>query len=265
MPTKCPICESLSLPLARAIVLRRHEIQYFRCTSCGFTHTEPPYWLKEAYATSMSDLDIGPINRCIEASEMTRALLLTYFDHRGRYVDYGAGYGVFVRRMRDLGFDFYYYDKYPSNLFAKGFEAGESSGYELLTAFEVFEHLVDPLVEVHAMLRLSSNIFFSTLLMPPHMPKPGEWWYFAPDHGHHISFHTYKSLTVLAERCGLNLVSDGSLYHLLTPKSIRHSIFRQITRPIIRLFLGASLSRLRGVRSRLIDDFNKGIGPVGIS
>ncbi len=50
---------------------------------------------------------------------------------------------MFVRLMRDNGFDFYRSDRQCENLFAKGFEASldVSPSYELLTAFEVFEHL----------------------------------------------------------------------------------------------------------------------------
>jgi hypothetical protein len=258
----CLICEKPAAPLAQATVLGRHRVQYYRCTSCGFTQTEKPYWLAEAYTTGMSDLDIGPVNRCLECSEMTRALLMTCFNFRASFVDYGAGYGIFVRRMRDLGFDFRAYDKYPSNIFAKGFEAEAGKRYELLTAFEVFEHVPNPIEDLQAMLQFAPNIFLSTQLMPAHMPKPGEWWYYVLGHGQHISLHTHRSLSVLAERCGLRLVSDGNLFHLLTQKPISDFRFRQIIRPHVRVALGATLARVRHVRSLLYDDFMKGLGPL---
>lgn len=257
----CPICEASAPPLERATVLGRFEVQYYRCTTCGFTFTENPYWLAHAYTTGMSDCDLGPINRCFECSEMTRALLLTCFDPRGRYVDYGAGYGIFVRRMRDLGFDFQYFDKYPSNIFAKGFEAVARDGYELLTAFEVFEHLTNPLGDVRSMLGFSSNIFFSTVLLPPNLPKPHDWVYYGLEHGQHVSFHTRQSLAKLAQRCGCHLISDGMQFHLLTRKKIPESFFKQIIRPGFRSVVGSVLTRVRAVRSLLPDDFSKASVP----
>jgi len=49
--------------------------------------------------------------------------------------------------------------------------------YELVSAFEVFEHLVNPLEEIERMLRLSDSILFSTLLVPTPAPGLADWWY----------------------------------------------------------------------------------------
>ena len=45
-----------------------------------------------------------------------------FFKSNGSIVDYGGGYGLLVRLMRNSGFDFYRYDPYCANFFAKGFE-----------------------------------------------------------------------------------------------------------------------------------------------
>lgn len=50
--------------------------------------------------------------------------------------------------MRDLGFDFYWDDKYTQNIFANGFEYSDDKNYEVLTSFESFEHFVNPLSEI---------------------------------------------------------------------------------------------------------------------
>ena len=61
------------------------------------------------------------------------------------FLDFGGGYGVFTRWMRDEGYDFFHYDQHCPNLFAPGHEADISGSvrYELATAFEVFEHIVE--------------------------------------------------------------------------------------------------------------------------
>jgi hypothetical protein len=44
--------------------------------------------------------------------------------------------------MRDIGFDYFWQDKYTENLFAQGFENTKikNGQIELLTCFEAFEH-----------------------------------------------------------------------------------------------------------------------------
>jgi hypothetical protein len=65
-------------------------------------------------------------------------LLHLLFGNKAQFVDYAGGYGVFVRLMRDVGFDFQWYDKYTQNLFSAGFEWDETSKVDAVTLFEVF-------------------------------------------------------------------------------------------------------------------------------
>ena len=53
---------------------------------------------------------------------VTTTLIYFLFNTKGQFLDYGVGYGVFVRLMRDIGFDYFWQDKYTENLFAQGFE-----------------------------------------------------------------------------------------------------------------------------------------------
>jgi hypothetical protein len=57
-------------------------------------------------------LDTGIMQRNLYLSKITAFILLLFFDCRKKFLDYAGGYGVFVRLMRDYGFDFYWYDKY---------------------------------------------------------------------------------------------------------------------------------------------------------
>ncbi len=142
------------------------------------------------------------------------------FDAKSKFLDFGSGYGLFVRLMRDYGFNFYWYDRYCENLFADGFEADMSEHYDLVTAFEVFEHMEHPIEEIEKILSFSRNILFTTELISESPPEIGSWWYYGLDHGQHISFYTKKSLCLVAEKYNLRLYSYGNTVHLLTEKKI---------------------------------------------
>ncbi len=252
----CKICASPVVFFAAATILKKYEIQYFKCERCGFVQTESPYWLEEAYSHAIVNIDIGPINRGMQGAEKAKALIVSFFRAHEKFIDYGAGYGVFVRMMRDLGLDFYYYDKHCENIFAKNFEATASERYEMLTAFEVFEHLENPVEELHKMLSYSRNIFFTTELMPANYPKPDEWWYYALDYGQHISFYTHKSLSILAESENLNFYSNG-LFHLMTEKRLPKQLYNLILHPAFSRMVGKKLGERRKISSLLVSDFQK--------
>src|ERR1041384_1734806 len=147
MSTGCKICGGVAPPFAEALVLNRHRVRYFRCGTCGFVQTEEPYWLPEAYQEAVSALDVGAVSRNLRLAPIAQALIHRLFERSGPFIGCGGATGLFVRLMRDAGFDFWWLDKFATNLFAKGFEAGPNR-FELLTAFEVFEHLDQPVAEV---------------------------------------------------------------------------------------------------------------------
>ncbi len=252
----CKICQSPTEKLFEKRLLGKYEVDYFRCARCGFIQTEDPYWLEESYESAVADLDLGPVNRAVLGSQAVENLILAGFDANSKYVDWGGGYGIFTRLMRDRGFDFYWKDIYCPNLFAKEFVASEGERYELLTAFEVFEHLPDPLGEIETMLAYSRNIFFTTLLVPPDLTD--QWWYLLPETGQHIAFYTPEALAVVADRFGLKLTSDGIGNHLLSEKGMSQRLFRRmIANGRIAGLMRRYLRRRLGIGSLLEQDFEK--------
>jgi len=233
----CKICSCATDRFAMARLLEKYPVQYFQCPQCGFTQTETPYWLNEVYAEAINDSDIGLVQRNIRLSKISKVVICSFFHPNARFIDYGGGYGLFVRLMRDAGLDFYRFDKFCPNLFAKEFEAEGFGQYELATAFEVFEHFVNPLEDAEGILRFSNNILFSTQLMPPHNPKPDAWWYYGLDHGQHVALYTRKSLALIAQRFGLNLYSDGRQLHLFTEKRLPPIAFQIVARSKAALLL----------------------------
>ncbi|QQS36348.1 MAG: class I SAM-dependent methyltransferase [Ignavibacteriales bacterium] len=225
----CPICKSTSNNVFYAEVLKKHKVEFFQCSTCRFVFTERAYWLKEAYESTINLTDTGIIERNLYFSRVTSALIFFLFNKKLSFVDYAGGYGIFTRLMRDIGFDYFWMDPYCDNLTARGFEykQEELKQIELLTAFEVFEHLQDPVKEISSMLKISKNIFFSTQLVSDPPPTPDGWWYYGLEHGQHISFYSLKSLETIAKNFGLNFYSFKGL-HLMTDKRINFLIYKTI-------------------------------------
>ena len=212
------------MPLLKGKILKKYDILYYQCSHCGFIQTEEAYWLPEAYGNVIADTDVGYVTRNISLSCVTSSIIKNAFNKKGCFIDYGGGYGLFVRLMRDKGFDFYRQDLYCENIFAKHFDIKDiprNSRFELLTSFEVFEHLNDPIAELKTMFGLSGSIMFSTEL---HQEKPlksvEDWWYFAPHMGQHIALYSLKSLQVIAETFNCRLYSNNRNLHLLTSRKL---------------------------------------------
>lgn len=212
---KCKVCGAQNESCFSGNLLGKYEVKYYQCGKCDFVQTEEPYWLNEAYERSINVSDTGYMVRNLFFKKRLTILLYLLFGNKGRFVDYAGGYGVFVRLMRDAGFDFEWYDKYTQNLFAAGFEWDKASRVDAVTLFEVFEHFVEPVDELDGLLKIADTVIFSTELHPSPLPTPENWWYYGLDHGQHISFYSKKSLNYLARKFNVNYYSIGSL-HIFT-------------------------------------------------
>jgi hypothetical protein len=153
--------------------------------------------------------DTGIVQRNILFSQRTSCVLFFLFGHTGTYVDWGGGSGLFVRLMRDRGFDFYWHDQYT---------AVQQRPIDVLTAFECFEHFADPLQEIEAMLSISRSLLFSTVTYSKIAPDPERWAYYAFSHGQHIAFYSADTLRYIAKKFNLNLCTNNKSFHLLTDK-----------------------------------------------
>ncbi len=252
---QCSICSGYTEHFDSAVILGKYEGHFLRCLTCGFMFADNPIWLDEAYSTAISATDLGLADRNIWFANIVRSVVFFLFDSNGKFLDYGGGTGLFTRLMRDAGYDWYWYDKFCRNIFAEGFSAdiGSGSRYELLTAAELFEHLVDPVQALSELNNLSENILFTTRLLPETPPRLDAWWYYGLEHGQHISFFSIKSLQMLAESNGFILTSNGINLHLFCRKKMPNLLFRLVTNPFLCGF--ASLLNCRS--SLLSSDYEK--------
>lgn len=250
---RCRVCGGDAQRAFAAKVLSRHEVQYFLCPVCSHLQTEAPHWLEEAYGSAIQPVDTGLVWRTNMLVSRVSALLDAFFDIHGTFLDHAGGYGLFVRAMRDVGFDFRWRDRYAPNLLARGFDWKDGARAELITAIEVFEHFVDPMTEIQRLFEDTDSVLFTTELRPEAVPAPESWWYYGFEHGQHIAFYSRTSLQWIAGKLGLRLLSDSGV-HLLTRRTINPRRYALLMRWAHRLYPVALRGRLQ---PRMSSDFEQ--------
>ena len=221
----CPICHQEGKEIFTNKILYKYDISYFQCPNCKLIYTEKPYWLQEAYQDAIVGTDTGIMQRNISFCILVNALIKHFFPEGRQFLDYGGGYGIFVRLMRDLGHQFRWMDKYSENLVARGFEyLGEDVA--LVTAFELFEHFDKPVAEFENLLRYSKNILISTTVYTDKEGYPDkDWWYYAPHAGQHIVFYHAETFRYLVKQYQLHYYQINDTLHLMTEKKLPEGKF----------------------------------------
>jgi hypothetical protein len=236
----CIICGNEMNYAFTSIALQKYNFDAASCSNCGFLQIVDPHWLHEAYSDAIADADTGLVARNILICNQLTPFLYYLFGNKGSYVDFGGGTGLLVRLMRDAGFDLYWHDQYCQNIHARGFEfTANIRKYEALTAFEVLEHVQDPVVFLKdAMEKTKSRlIIFSTECYEGLPPDPDNWWYYGFRKGQHISFYQRKTLKYIGDRLNLCFITNGRLHIFCEPqlkKSIDKYFRNRLTQKIAR-------------------------------
>ena len=212
---QCRFCGGATQQIASRVVLRRHKVKYFACTVCGSQQTEAPTWLQEAYSLPGLHIDVGAPSRTVK-NWLAATVLLDRMNLplTAKGVDFGAGTGLFAGLMRSVGRDFHSFDAFQSPHFSSDYSIHSIADTrpEIITAFEVFEHLPKPRATLSTLLSLGASvIIFTTWFNDGH---DNDWIYYIPDSGQHIFFFKEEAIRTFAADFGYEMVGSQYFYIL---------------------------------------------------
>lgn len=196
-------------------------VYYRRCERCSFVFTAAfDGWGIDEFRRHIYNSDYAQVDPdYAEARPAGNARLVaeSFAASRKtmRILDYGGGSGLLAERLRAQGFDAETYD--PVSDPVSEVDALPEGQFDLVTAFEVLEHLPQPreaISEMAGMLKEEGAILFSTLAQPPAFQREGlNWWYAAPRNGH-ISLYSTAALAWLFKPLGMKVVSFSTVLHM---------------------------------------------------
>jgi SAM-dependent methyltransferase len=230
-PLACPVCDGVASLLdvvdlnksceeARGLYLpvAGVPVYYALCDQCGFCFAPAMYrWPIEEFSRRIYNDEYKIVDPdYLEARPKANAQMLAgMFAEQTlaiRHLDYGGGNAVLSNALFAAGWDSSSYDP-----FVDGPLRPDLGKFNLVTSFEVFEHVPDVqgLISTLAMLVTDDGmVLFSTLLSDGILARNQRvlWWYASPRNGH-ISLFSRRSLALLGQKEGFELVSFSPNLH----------------------------------------------------
>jgi SAM-dependent methyltransferase len=193
-------------------------IYYRRCNNCNFLFTDAfDDWTNEQFKVHIYNEEyklVDPDYSDLRPRENARAVARLWGAVRNntRVLDYGGGNDAFCAALREAGFS----TSVTYDPMVPKYSERPAGKYDLVTSFETFEHLPDPLAgieSIHEFLADPGLIFFTTLLQPTDFDQRRlNWWYVGPRNGH-ISLFSRQALKIAWERYGYTVASLADNVH----------------------------------------------------
>ena len=201
-------------------------VYYYICNQCEFCFAPKLYkWTLNDFSKKIYNdqyIEVDPDYKTKRPEINAANLVAAFKGHETsiNHLDYGGGNGLLSDLVGRSGWKSSSYDpsvNHNTNVNTLG-------KFNLITAYEVFEHVPDVnKLASHLSLLLDNDgiILFSTLLSDGNIAKNQRlnWWYASPRNGH-ISLFSKRSLTILAKKHNFNLGSFSPAYHLFYRQTI---------------------------------------------
>lgn len=211
----CEEARGVFLPMAGV------PVYYALCGGCGFCFAPELYgWSLQDFSAHIynDDYKLVDPDYADARPRANAAVLVSAFGAQGgniRHLDYGGGNGMLSGLMGEAGFASTSYDPFVNT----GVDPHSLGEFDLITAFEVFEHVPDItslMVNLSVLRKDNGVILFSTLASDGQVAqhKRLDWWYASPRNGH-ISLFSKASLAHLAAKFGFSFGSFNDNLHVL--------------------------------------------------
>lgn len=211
----CKICcsptEAFSHP--------KTKVLYHQCHHCDFIFVDDAFFI-----TTEEELVIYNYHNNSLEDEKYVAYLKDFVDHTvipfrtgNQVLDYGSGPTPVLATIleTDYQFDVDIYDLYyaPNKVY-------QGKMYDIITSTEVIEHLPNPIETLALMYRLLNEggiVALMTLFHPQDQTIFLDWWYIRDRS--HIAFYTPKTIKILAEKIGFQVIYCDDYRQITLKKS----------------------------------------------
>lgn len=166
-------------------------------------------WSKEQFKRRVYNDDYFLVDPDIagERARRNAKWMLEFFGNQGiTHLDYGGGDGHLSRLLQDGGWNSVSYDPLVD-------EELPVETFDLVTAFEVFEHAPDPHKLMADLSTVCKDVVVFSTVLNDSVEYPLDWWYLAPRNGH-VALYSKRALGSLLRSGGFRLLSVDAMAHL---------------------------------------------------
>jgi SAM-dependent methyltransferase len=204
---KCKICGSECLD---HLYNEKSNSNYYFCKVCEFVFQDENEVVSEEKEKEIYDLH----NNTFESKGYVEMFenfidkaIVPFIELKSNALDYGCGPGVVLAEiLRNQGWNVKTYDPiYDNN------SDYNNVKYNLITSTEVFEHFLNPVIELEKISKLLNKggiLAIMTLLRPKTSDEFKDWWYTRDIT--HISFYSPKTLYLLGKMFGLKMIYNDN-------------------------------------------------------